>query len=167
MEERPVLDKEGYRACVGIVLTNAERQLFWAKRTSQDAWQFPQGGLHEGESVLQALYRELEEEVGLTQKDVKLLYCSEKWMRYKFPEYLKRSNPNLNFTGQKQKWYLLQLTKSDKNIRLDKHQNPEFEQWRWVNYWYPLRYVIGFKRSVYRRVLKEFLKTDFFKSYSE
>ncbi|MBI4357347.1 MAG: RNA pyrophosphohydrolase [Gammaproteobacteria bacterium] len=163
MDEKPVLDSEGYRSSVGIVLVNDARQLFWAKRIGYEAWQFPQGGIQEKESILDALYRELEEEIGLSPQDVKVLNRTMGWLNYRFPEYLKRRNPTLNFTGQKQKWFLLQLLVGDEAIRLDKHAHPELDHWIWVSYWYPLRYVIPFKRAVYRRVLKEFLKTDFFR----
>lgn len=158
-----MIDKDGYRPSVGIILANKAGLLFWARRVGREAWQFPQGGILENESPLDALYRELQEEIGLSSKDVRTIGSSSEWLTYRFPEYLKRNNPSLNFVGQKQKWFLLELISDDSKIKLDKHDTPEFDDWRWVSYWYPLRYVISFKRNVYRRALKEFIKDDFFK----
>ena len=59
-----MLDKEGYRPNVGIILANSRNEVFWGKRVNQHAWQFPQGGIKHGETPVQAMYRELEEEIG-------------------------------------------------------------------------------------------------------
>lgn len=158
-----MIDSDGYRPGVGIILANKEGLIFWARRVGREAWQFPQGGIRAHEPPEQALYRELSEEIGLTKQDVRIVSESSEWLRYRFPEYLKRNNPSLDFKGQKQKWFLLEFISDDSQIRLDEHETPEFDEWRWVSYWYPLRYVIGFKRNVYRKALKEFIKTDFFK----
>ena len=58
-----MIDQEGYRPNVAIVILNDNKQVFWAKRVAEDAWQFPQGGINEGESIEEAMYRELMEEV--------------------------------------------------------------------------------------------------------
>lgn len=158
-----MIDSDGYRPGIGIVLANKNGQLFWARRVGREAWQFPQGGISENETPEDALYRELSEEIGLKPQDVRMISQTSEWLKYRFPEYLKRSNPSLDFKGQKQIWFLLELISDDSQIKLDEHDTPEFDEWRWVSFWYPLRYVIGFKRNVYRKALKEFIKNRFFK----
>lgn len=152
-----MIDSEGFRANVGIIITNQRGQLLWAKRYGQNAWQFPQGGLDKGESPKQAMYRELYEEVGLKPEDVKILKQSEQWYPYKLPEKYIRQGTKPLCIGQKQKWFLLQLVGDEKRIRFDCGSHPEFDHWRWVNYWYPVRSVIDFKRDVYRQALAYFL----------
>lgn len=157
-----MIDEEGYRANVGIILTNSKCQLFWARRLNQQAWQFPQGGMQGHETPEQTLYRELYEEIGLEPHQVRILAQSRGWLRYRLPNHLCKNKENADFVGQKQKWFLLQLLGSDSDIVLDNHESPEFEGWQWVSYWYALRYVIQFKRNVYRNVLQEFLKAELF-----
>lgn len=149
-----VLDAQGFRLNVAIVLINSKGCVLLAKRFKQNAWQVPQGGVNDKEEIVTALYRELEEEIGLTQKDVTLIASTKHWLRYKIPVKLRRPEEPL-FVGQKQKWFLLKLNTDDSRIRLDFSQKQEFDDWQWVSYWYPLRTVIDFKRSVYRRALKE------------
>jgi putative (di)nucleoside polyphosphate hydrolase len=154
-----MIDNEGYRANVGIVITNGAKQLFWARRAGNPyAWQFPQGGLLDDESPLSALYRELYEETGLTEEHVKLITQTENWLHYDLPKHLVRHHSKPLCIGQKQLWYLLELTVPDSHIQLDTSATPEFDQWRWVDYGIPLEEVIDFKFSVYETVLKEFAK---------
>ena len=80
-----MIDSEGYRPNVGIVICNRRGQLLWAKRIGQSAWQFPQGGINEDETIEQALFRELEEEVGLRGNDVSVLHQTTEWLRYDLP----------------------------------------------------------------------------------
>lgn len=148
-----MIDSEGFRANVGIVITNTHGQVLWARRYSQNAWQFPQGGLDKGESPKQAMYRELYEEVGLKPEDVKILKQTDDWYRYKLPEKYIRQGSKPLCIGQKQKWFLLKLVGDENKIRFDCGSKPEFDHWRWVNYWYPLRSVIDFKREVYHQAL--------------
>ena len=154
-----MIDTDGFRANVGIVICNKIGQVFWARRYGQHSWQFPQGGIDEGETVEQAMYRELHEEVGLTPKDVSILSVTRNWVRYKLPKRLIRQGSNPVCIGQKQKWFLLQLDCQDKDVDVLKSGHPEFDDWRWVRYWYPVRNVVSFKRDVYRRVMKEFAGT--------
>jgi putative (di)nucleoside polyphosphate hydrolase len=151
-----VIDDNGFRLNVGIILTNDKGQLFWGRRVGQDAWQFPQGGLQDQEEVKQALYRELQEEVGLTQQDVILLAESKEWLTYRLPKRLVRSDSHPICIGQKQKWFLLRLQSSEKTIKLDRSIKPEFDNWCWVSYWFPLHQVVAFKKEVYRQALMEF-----------
>lgn len=152
-----MIDKEGYRPNVGIILANDQGQLLWARRVGgRDAWQFPQGGIQRGESPEEALYRELEEEVGLGRDAVEVLARTRGWMRYRLPKRFIRTGQTPLCIGQKQKWFLLRMLADDSRVKLDRNRKPEFDQWRWVSYWYPLNEVIPFKREVYRRALQEF-----------
>ncbi|WP_150540071.1 RNA pyrophosphohydrolase [Actinobacillus vicugnae] len=152
-----MIDFDGYRPNVGIVICNTAGQVLWAKRFGQNSWQFPQGGINEGENIEAAMYRELYEEVGLTKKDVRLLWASKYWLKYKLPKRLVRSDGSLPVCiGQKQRWFLLQLVSDENTIDLKATKNPEFDGWRWVSFWYPVRQVVSFKRDVYRKVMKEF-----------
>lgn len=149
-----IIDSSGYRLNIGIILANAAGKLFWAKRVGRDAWQFPQGGMHQGESPEVTLYRELREEIGLRSEDVSILARTRHWLRYQIPKRLIRNTRPICI-GQKQIWYLLRLEGGDELIHLDHTSKPEFDHWEWVNYWYPLREVVLFKRDVYRRALRE------------
>ena len=151
-----MVDADGFRPNVGIVVSNAKSQVLWARRVGgHDAWQFPQGGIHDGESAEEALYRELYEEVGLEEKDVRILGRTKGWLRYRLPRRLRRHNSTPGFVGQKQKWFLLELTGDEANIDMNLGPKPEFDHWRWVTYWFPLNQVVDFKQDVYRRALKE------------
>ncbi len=152
-----MIDTEGFRANVGIIICNKSGQVFWARRLGQHSWQFPQGGIDEGETAEQAMYRELNEEVGLTEKDVKIEAVTRNWLRYKLPKRLVRKGSAPVCIGQKQKWFLLSLTCKESDINLALSGHPEFDDWRWVSYWYPIRNVVSFKRDVYRRAMKEFM----------
>ncbi len=151
-----MIDSEGFRPNVGIILTNTAGQVLWARRVGgQDAWQFPQGGINEQESPEQALFRELHEEVGLHPQDVKILASTRGWLHYRLPDRLMRHHSQPLCIGQKQKWYLLQLLSDDRSVSLNNGGRAEFDAWRWVSYWYPLGKVVSFKKDVYRRALKE------------
>jgi putative (di)nucleoside polyphosphate hydrolase len=151
-----VLDPEGYRPNVGIVIANDHGQLLWARRVGgRDAWQFPQGGINDGEKPEQAMYRELQEEVGLDPNAVEVLASTRGWLRYRLPSRFIRKGQNPPCIGQKQKWFLLRLLADDASVQLDVNGQPEFDDWRWVSYWYPLNQVVYFKREVYRRALRE------------
>lgn len=150
-----MIDDDGYRANVGIILADGAGKVFWARRIGHDAWQFPQGGMAVNETPEQAMYRELHEEVGLLPDDVKLIASTRGWLRYRLPRGLVRYGTEPLCIGQKQRWFLLQYQSSDAAIILDKHASPEFDCWQWVSYWYPMDQVVSFKREVYRRALKE------------
>jgi putative (di)nucleoside polyphosphate hydrolase len=151
-----VIDSDGFRPNVGIILTNQQGQLLWARRVGgQDAWQFPQGGINPEETPEQALYRELHEEIGLHPEDVEILACTRGWLRYRLPHRLVRHNSSPVCVGQKQKWFLLRLLSDDQKVCLENGARAEFDTWRWVSFWYPLSKVVSFKKEVYRRALKE------------
>ncbi|MCD6039425.1 MAG: rppH [Gammaproteobacteria bacterium] len=153
-----MIDEEGFRQGVGIILVNAKRQIFLAKRIGRMAWQFPQGGMKEEETPEQAMFRELNEEIGLQAEDVKVLCVTRRWLRYRLPKQLIRHYSKPICIGQKQKWFLLQLVNKDTQINLAATDNPEFDSWAWVSYWYPLTQVVSFKKRVYTLAMKEFAR---------
>jgi len=150
-----MIDSQGYRANVAIVLSNSQGQLFWAKRISMDAWQFPQGGIRKDEPAEDAMYRELQEETGLLPEHVKLIGCTQDWLRYRLPKRFIRKQSSPVCIGQKQIWYLLELLAEDSEVRLDACRKPEFDHWRWVDFWHPVNEVVEFKRKVYETALQE------------
>ena len=152
-----MIDSEGYRPNVGIILCNADRRVLWAKRIGQRSWQFPQGGIRENElaSPEQAMFRELAEELGLRPEHVEILGRTVGWLHYRLPRRLIRRGSKPTCIGQKQVWFLLRLLGEESDVRLDLSDRPEFDHWRWVDYWYPLRAVVPFKRRVYLCALRE------------
>ena len=151
--ERDVFE-DGYRLNVCIVLRNHANQVLIAQRSgTRNWWQFPQGGIHQGESPLEAMYRELYEEIGLRPHQVSVIAQTKRWFRYRVPrDRMPRVIPAI---GQKQKWFLLQLQAPDHVIDLDRSgEEPEFTSWTWVDFWEPLRLAVRFKYHVYREALE-------------
>lgn len=149
------IDQAGYRFNVGIILVNKAHRVFLARRIGHDAWQFPQGGVDTDEAVMDALYRELYEEIGLEPDDVEVLGSTRHWLKYRLPKQYWRPEVKPLVIGQKQRWFLLQMKCSEQKVRLDLSDSPEFDSWRWVDYWEPVEHVIYFKQQVYRQALKE------------
>jgi len=104
--------------------------------------------------VERALYRELSEETGLTADQVTCVAITKQWYRYQLPKHMLRHNQS-GFVGQKQKYCLLKLHDDDHAFVLDGHRQPEFDDWAWVSYWYPIGQVWLPKRDAYRGALKE------------
>ena len=150
-----MIDSDGFRPNVGIILANSQGQVLWARRIGQSSWQFPQGGINEGETPEQAMYREVQEEIGLTENDIEIVAVTRGWLRYRLPKRMIRHHSLPVCIGQKQKWYLLKIISDDTAININATNTPEFDGWRWVSYWYPLGQVISFKREVYRKAMKE------------
>jgi putative (di)nucleoside polyphosphate hydrolase len=151
-----MIDRSGFRLNVGIILVNKERKLFWGKKSHhENAWQFPQGGVNPYETLQETMYRELTEEIGLTSKDVAILGVTRKWLYYTLPYYMQRHHQKPLCIGQKQKWFLVQLVSEETNIHFSHTNSPEFTDWRWVDYWHPLKEVISFKQEVYHKALQE------------
>lgn len=151
-----MIDRDGFRPNVGIILANDHGQVLWARRVGgRDAWQFPQGGIQADETPEAAMFRELREEVGLAPEAVQVMACTGGWLRYRLPRRMLRHNATPKFVGQKQKWFLLRMLAQDDAVCVAASEKPEFDHWRWVSYWYPLGQVVSFKRDVYRRALAE------------
>ena len=150
-----MIDRDGYRPNVGIILCNAKNEVFWGKRIREHSWQFPQGGIDKGESPEQAMYRELFEEVGLQSHHVHILGRTKNWLRYEVPSHWIKREWRSSYKGQKQIWFLLRLVGRDCDVSLRASGHPEFDAWRWSDYWVPLDSVIEFKRDVYRAALNE------------
>ena len=150
-----MIDRDGYRPNVAIVLTNHKNQVFWGKRVKEHAWQFPQGGIKPGESPEEAMYRELQEETGLQPQHVKILGRTRDWLHYNVPTHWVKREWRGTYRGQKQIWFLLRLVGRDSDISLRASGHPEFDAWRWHPYWVPLESVIDFKRDAYRLGLEQ------------
>lgn len=156
------LDEDGYRPNVGMVIFNSKSQVLWARRVRQNTWQFPQGGVNDNETEEEAMYRELYEELGLSQNDVYIAQTSRRYLRYRVPKRMLDDYKDRNYQGQKQKWFLLGLTGDDcleRVLKFNNGKHPEFDRCSWVSYWYPLRHVVAFKQEVYRKTLVEFAPT--------
>jgi putative (di)nucleoside polyphosphate hydrolase len=150
-----MLDRDGFRPNVGIILLNQKSQVFWGKRIRTHSWQFPQGGIDRGENPEQAMFRELHEEVGLHPQHVQVLARTRDWLRYEVPDRFIRRDARGHYKGQKQIWFLLQLVGHDWDLNLRATDHPEFDAWRWNEYWVPLDVVVEFKRGVYEMALTE------------
>src|SRR5579872_1930716 len=156
-----VIDSDGYRANVGIILMRDGGQAFLGHQVGGRGWQFPQGGVLEGESVEQTAYRELHEEIGLSLHDVELIGQTREWLRYRLPSKYVRRNRLPMCIGQKQRWFLLRLRRPEARFDFNRTATPEFDEYRWVDYWEPAREVIYFKRAVYMRALMELAPLGF------
>lgn len=150
-----MLDKEGFRPNVGIILLNQRNQVFWGKRIRSHSWQFPQGGIKYGESPEQAMFRELQEEVGLIPDQVSIIARTRGWLRYEVPDHFIKRESRGHYRGQKQIWFLLRMLARDHELNLRASDHPEFDAWRWNDFWVPLDAVIEFKREVYQLALGE------------
>ena len=148
-----MIDPDGFRPNVGIVLMHEDGRVFWARRVHRDGWQFPQGGMNTDETPLEAMYRELREETGLLPDHVEVLGTTPGWLRYRLPPRAIRRQERMLCIGQKQVWFLLRFRGNDADLKLDLTDKPEFDGWRWVDFWYPMQHVVTFKRSVYARAL--------------
>jgi len=148
-----VIDPDGYRPNVGIILMRDDGRLFWARRVHRDGWQFPQGGMNSDETPVEAMYRELREEIGLRPEQVELLHSTPGWLRYRLPSRCVRPAERPRCIGQKQVWFLLRMLCDDDEVRFDACDKPEFDRFCWVDFWYPVEHVVHFKREVYARAL--------------
>ena len=156
-----VIDSDGFRANVGIVLMRGTGDVFLGRQLGGRGWQFPQGGVQSGERLQQAAFRELYEEIGLARPDVELVGQTTRWLRYRLPSKYVRRNRLPMCIGQKQRWFLLRLRGEEGRFDFGRTPEPEFDQYRWVNYWEPVREVIYFKRAVYVKALTELASLAF------
>jgi putative (di)nucleoside polyphosphate hydrolase len=153
-----MIDEDGYRPNVASVIINEDNKILWAKRVNEDNWQFPQGGIQKGETPEQAMYREVYEEVGLKKNSFEILGRSADWLKYDVPEKFVKTYWQGRYKGQKQIWFLLKFIGSDDLINLNLHDSPEFDDWKWENFWHPLQDVVDFKKEVYSAALNELWK---------
>jgi putative (di)nucleoside polyphosphate hydrolase len=146
-----------YRSNVGIMMVNKTGYIFVGQRldNNQNAWQMPQGGIDAGEDPETAAYRELLEETGVNQQNVRFLASSSRWLSYDLPEDLIPTLWNGKFRGQKQKWFLFKFLGKDGDINIAT-EHPEFSKWKWISKENLLEEIVPFKKSVYEDVLKEF-----------
>ena len=153
-----IIDNEGMRANVAIVLLNPQGYCWLGQRmmASEPAWQFPQGGLHPGEDVETAMWRELAEETGLGPQHATLIGQSTEPIPYIIPEHLTRDSRR-PIRGQKQTWFLLKTRTDSPPFNLRTTGQPEFVDGHWVSYWYPLSRIVDFKREAYRQGLASLL----------
>lgn len=150
------------RKAVCMVLVNSKRHVFLGRRLGTCHWQFPQGGIDEGEKEIEAMYRESFEEIGLDESDIEVLGVSEELMIYHLPRHFVRNDERAVCTGQAQRWFLIALKRHESCIRLNRTFTPEFDSWRWVPYHYPIQHVIHFKKQMYQQglcALEKFLPT--------
>ena len=150
-----MIDSKGFRLNVGIIICNRHGKVFWGKRLGESAWQFPQGGIDYAENPEQAMYRELFEETGLRQNAVEIIACTQDWLHYRLPKHMLRYRSHPLCVGQKQRWFLLRLVADESCFNLKSTGKPEFDQWRWVDYWHAIEEVVFFKREVYQQALSE------------
>lgn len=162
MEEIPTQkDNKNYRPNVAAIVLSAKYpekcELFIASRTDvENAWQFPQGGIDDGESSKEALYRELEEEIGTS--DIEIIAEYPEWVSYEFPPAIaEKMKP---YDGQIQKYYLVKL-KHGAKININTHHTPEFSEYKFVPNENIYDYITFFKRTVYKQVLKYFRKEGY------
>ena len=155
---------KGYRLNVGLIIANKKGELLLCKRKGMNSWQFPQGGIDFGEDSLKAAKRELFEEVGIKSNSVKLIDSIDDWLKYDIPKKSRRKKIfKTNFKGQKHNWFLFKL-KEDVKISFDNDPDNEFDNFKWVSYWYPLNVIISFKEKVYREALNK-LKYSFCREF--
>jgi putative (di)nucleoside polyphosphate hydrolase len=149
-------EEPDYRPGVGIMLLNDQWQVLVARRIHPpgDAWQMPQGGIDEGESPIQAAFRELKEELGIGTAEV--VAESETWLRYDIPDGVPRKHSEKPWRGQRQKWFVMRFTGRDHDIDLNSTREPEFDAWRWIPVSELSETIVSFKRQVYLDLLNEF-----------
>ena len=150
-----MIDNDGYRKNVGIILCNSQNKLLICKRLGEESWQFPQGGFEKNENAESAMFRELFEEIGLKKIDISILGITKSWLKYDLPKKYQRKTNNRLCIGQKQKWFLLRLISDDSNISFSNSEHPEFDSWQWVDDNKPMKIVIDFKKNVYKKALEE------------
>jgi putative (di)nucleoside polyphosphate hydrolase len=145
------------RIGVGVVVLNKENKVFVAKRIDnpKNFWQMPQGGVNNGESFLEAAYRELEEETSI--KNVELMQEIDETMIYELPDHLLGIIWKGKYKGQKQKWFLLKFLGNDNEINI-KTQTPEFLDWKWIEVNMLTKVAVGFKLHIYKKLEEEIKK---------
>ncbi len=150
-------DNRPYRANVGIVLINNHNKVWVGSRIDMPSehWQMPQGGVDEGEDIIQAMWRELEEEIGVKQDHASIIDYHREWMTYDLPYELSLNFWGGKYRGQKQKWFILRLNEKDSVININTDE-PEFKDWKWVDFEQTIELIIPFKKDIYEQVYNKF-----------
>jgi len=146
-----------YRPNVGVVVFDRSGRIWLGRRAGAEGphnWQFPQGGVDDGEDLEAAARRELHEETGIAS--VELLGRTEDWLCYDFPPGWTGSKAQRGWKGQKQVWFAYRFTGRDDEIDLRLHEPPEFDAWRWARLEEAVDTVIPFKRATYDHVIQAF-----------
>ncbi|MGE5566727.1 MAG: RNA pyrophosphohydrolase [Parcubacteria group bacterium] len=146
-----------HRPNVGVVLFHPDGRVWFGRRAGTPGpynWQFPQGGVDDGEDLFAAALRELEEETGVTS--VAFLARTEGWIAYDFPLDYQGRKVARGWKGQKQAWFALRFTGEESEIRLDHHHDIEFDAWRWGRLDEAPELVIPFKKAAYEKVVEAF-----------
>lgn len=156
------IEKLPYRPCVGIMLVNAEGQIFAGQRidapklgTDQTAWQMPQGGVDEGEEPRDAALRELWEETGVRAEWVEIEGEHPDWLPYDLPHDIVPKIWRGRFRGQEQKWFLMRFKGTDDQVDINTG-HPEFSEWCWIDADAIIDRIVPFKRDIYRQVIGHF-----------
>ena len=144
------------RTGVGIVLLNYKNNIFIGKRidNTKNSWQMPQGGIDQNENFLQAAKRELEEETSI--KSIRLIKELDGWFKYDLPEYLLGKLWKGKYKGQKQKWFVMKFLGKTNEINV-KTKNPEFLDWKWINFSKLPEIAVHFKVDVYKKIKEELI----------
>ena len=145
--------KTGYRLNVAMIVLNKDNKVLFCKRRNTENWQFPQGGVDENENIESAMFRELNEEVGLEKDNVEIKAVSQNLIYYDIPKNIRSRVLGGKFKGQAQKYFLLKLISGKVDLNIE--NTPEFDMHSWVPFWYPLNQVVDFKKEAYRSALIE------------
>ena len=146
-----------YRACVGIALLHPDGRVFVGERIdTPGAWQMPQGGIDEGEDIIDAAYRELHEETGIARDSADLIRVADTTVKYDLPEALQKKLWKGRYAGQEQTWVAMRFTGADSNVDLNVFDPPEFSNWQWVNLKDTIELIVPFKRDLYQNVIALF-----------